>query len=110
MPDLYAVWERWAADVTESHTTTRRWSGSTPTPPSSCNRAAGRADSAARSRRCHPKAPRYWPACACAAGSVFQLDLRAMASIFLMRLIRAGISLTYAEFLDAVARMREVAS
>ena len=33
-----------------------------------------------------------------------------MASIFLMRLIRAGISLTYAEFLDAVARMREVAS
>ena len=36
MPDLYAQWERWAADVAESHTTSCRWSGSAPR------------------RRCHP--------------------------------------------------------
>ena len=37
MPDLYAQWERSAADVAESHTTSCRWSGSAPR------------------RRCHPR-------------------------------------------------------
>ena len=73
MPDLYAQWERWAADVTESHTTYLplvRFRSPT-TAVVLGDRAAGRAGL----RRAVPGAvsreARRWsrPGCACAAGS-----------------------------------------
>ena len=72
MPDLYAAWERWAADVTESHTTYLplvRFRS--PTPLSSWVTALLPCWTPPRcSWRCRPgRRRRYRPGCACAAGS-----------------------------------------
>jgi hypothetical protein len=113
MPDLYAQWERWAADVTESHTTYLplvRFRS--PTPLSSWVTALlAVLDSAALFLVLSPKAAPVVPA---------RLFLRS-GFICFNRIARAmgfdipdeadpeaGITLTYDEFLDAVARMREV--
>ena len=113
MPDLYAVWERWAADVTESHTTYLplvRFRS--PTPLSSWVTALlAVLDSAALFLALSPgKAPEV-PARLCLRSGFlcFNRIARAMGiDIPDEADPEAGISLTYAEFLDAVARMREV--
>src|SRR5271166_4458708 len=113
MPDLYAQWERWAADIAESHTTYLplvRFRS--PGPLSSWVTALlAVLDSAALFLALSPGIAPVVPARLCLRGG-FQC---------LGRIARAmgievpeepgpggGISLTYEEFLDAVARMREV--
>jgi hypothetical protein len=113
MPDLYAQWERWAADVAESHTTYLplvRFRS--PRPLSSWVTALlAVLDSAALFLALSPKIAPEVPA---------RLVLRGGLECF-TRIAQAmgidvpnepnpdgGISLTYEEFLDAVARMREV--
>ncbi len=113
MPDLYAQWERWAADVAESHTTylplvrfrspqaLSSWVTS----------LLAVLDSAALFLALSPKAAPEIPARLCirAGFSCFIRVARAMGfDIPLEADPDAGITLTYDEFLDAVARMREV--
>ena len=113
MPDLYAQWERWASDVTESHTTYLplvRFRS--PTPLSSWVTALlAVLDSAALFLALSPgKAPEV-PARLCLRGGFlcFNRIGRAMGYDLPDEADPdAGITLTYAEFLDAVARMREV--
>src|SRR6478672_5563518 len=113
MPDLYAAWERWAADVTESHTTYLplvRFRS--PTPLSSWVTALlAVLDSAALFLALSPGAAPEVPARLClrAGFLCFNRIARAMGfDIPEEADPKSGISLTYAEFLDAVARMRQV--
>ena len=113
MPDLYTQWERWAADVTESHTTYLplvRFRS--PTPLSSWVTALlAVLDSAALFLALSPGAAPEVPARLCLRGGFlcFNRIARAMGSDIPEEADpKSGISLTYAEFLDAVARMREV--
>jgi hypothetical protein len=113
MPDLYAQWERWAADVTESHTTYLplvRFRS--PTPLSSWVTALlAVLDSAALFLVLSPKAAPVVPARLCLRSGFLCFNRIARAMGFDIPEEadpEAGISLTYAEFLDAVARMREV--
>jgi hypothetical protein len=113
MPDLYARWEAWAADVAESHTTYPvlvRFRS--PGPLSSwVISLLAVLDSAALFLALSPKAAPVVPARLCLRGG-FRCFNR------IARTMRfdipdepdpdAGISLTYEDFLDAVARMREV--
>ena len=113
LPDLYARWERWAADVAESHTTYLplvRFRS--PRPLSSWVTALlAVLDSAALFLTLSPRSAPVVPA---------RLCLRAGFLCF-NRIARTmghqvpdepdpsgGISLSYPEFLDAVTRMREV--
>ncbi len=113
LPDLYARWERWAADVAESHTTYLplvRFRS--PRPLSSWVTALlAVLDSAALFLALSPKSAPVVPARLCLRGGFLCFD----------RIARAmgidvpdepdpsgGISLTYQEFLDAVTRMRKV--
>src|SRR5580693_7633252 len=113
MPDLYAQWERWAADVSESHTTylplvrfrspqaLSSWVTS----------LLAVLDSAAMFLALSPKAAPVIPARLCLRSGFlcFNRIARAMGfSIPDEPGPGAGTSLTYDEFLDAVARMREV--
>jgi len=113
MPDLYAQWERWASDVAESHTTylplvrfrspqaLSNWVTS----------LLSVLDSAALFMALSPKAAPEVPARLCMRSGFlcFNRVARAMGfSIPLEADPEAGISLTYDEFLEAVARMREV--
>jgi hypothetical protein len=113
MPDLYARWERWAADVAESHTTYLplvrfRSPGALS---SWVTALLAVLDSAAMFLALSPKAAPEIAARLCLRGGF----------LCLTRIARAlgidvpdepdpggGISLTYDEFLDAVERMREV--
>src|SRR6516165_1484027 len=113
MPDLYAVWERWAADVTESHTTYLplvRFRS--PTPLSSWVTALlAVLDSAALFLALSPKAAPVVPARLCLRSGFICFSRVARAMGFNIpdeADPEAGITLTYAEFLDAIARMREV--
>jgi hypothetical protein len=113
MPDLYAQWERWAADVTESHTTYLplvRFRS--PTPLSSWVTALlAVLDSAALFLVLSPKAAPVVPARLCLRSGFICFNRIARAMGFEIPEeadAGAGITLTYAEFLDAVARMREV--
>lgn len=113
MPDLYAAWERWAADVTESHTTYLplvRFRS--PTPLSSWVTALlAVLDSAALFLALSPGAAPEVPARLCLRGGFLCFNRIARAMGFDIPEEadpKAGISLTYAEFLDAVARMRQV--
>src|SRR5262245_25569008 len=113
LPDLYKQWERWAADVTESHTTYLplvRFRS--PGPLSSWVTALlAVLDSAALVLSLSPQTAPEVPARLCLrSGFVcFTRIAQAMG-------IRVpdepdpgrGITLTYQEFLDAIARMREV--
>jgi hypothetical protein len=113
MPDLYAQWERWAADVAESHTTYLplvRFRS--PGPLSSWVTALlAVLDSAALFLALSPKSAPVVPARLCLRGGFQCFD----------RIARAmgievpdepdperGISLSYEEFVEAVARMRTV--
>ena len=113
MPDLYAQWERWAADVAESHSTYLplvrfRSPGALS---SWVTALLAVLDSAAMFLALSPKAAPEVPARLCLRGgwACFTRIARAMGiDVPDEPDPRAGISLTYDEFLDAVDRMREV--
>jgi hypothetical protein len=113
MPDLYAQWERWAADIAESHTTYLplvRFRS--PQPLSSWVTALlAMMDSAALFLALSPKAAPVVPARLCLRSGFlcFNRIARAMGiEVPEEPDPGAGISLSYEEFLDAVARMRKV--
>jgi len=113
MPDLYEQWERWAADVAESHTTYLplvRFRS--PGPLSSwVTSLLAVLDSAAMFLALSPKAAPEIPARLCLRGgwTCFTRIAQAMGiDVPAEPDPGAGISLTYDEFLDAVDRMREV--
>jgi hypothetical protein len=113
MPDLYARWERWAADVTESHTTYLPLARfRSPTPLSSWVTALlAVLDSAALFLALSPGSAPEVPARLCLrAGHVcFNQVARAMGiDVADEPGLQGRISLTYEQFLDAVARLREV--
>ena len=113
MPALYAQWERWAADVAESHTTYQQLARfRSPQPLSSwVTSLLAVLDSAALFLALCPKSAPVIPARLCLRGGFqcFNRIARAMGfDIPDEPEPDAGIALTYAEFLDAVARMREV--
>ena len=113
MPELYARWERWASDVAESHTTYlplvrfRSPGGLS----SWVTSLLSVLDSAALFLALSPGAAPEVPARLCLrSGFVcFTRVARAMGFTIADEADpEAGISLTYDEFLDAVARMRKV--
>ena len=113
MPELYAQWERWAADVGESHTTYLplvRFRS--PAPLSSWVTALlAVLDSAALFLALSPQTAPEVPARLCLRTGFlcFNRIARAMGfDIADEADAEAGISLTYGEFLEAVNRMREV--
>jgi hypothetical protein len=113
MPDLYYRWERWAADVAESHTTYLQLARfRSPQPLSSwVTSLLSVLDSAALFLALSPTAAPVIPARLCLRGGFqcFNRIARAMGfDIPDEPEPDAVITLTYAEFLDAVARMREV--
>jgi hypothetical protein len=113
MPTLYAQWERWASDVAESHTTYLplvrfRSPGALSSWATSLLSVL---DSAALFLALSPKTAPVVPARLCLRSGFlcFNRIARAMGyDIPLEPDPQAGISLTHDEFLDAVARMREV--
>ena len=113
MPELYAQWERWAADIAESHTTYLplvRFRS--PGPLSSWVTALlAVLDSAALFLALSPEDAPVVPARLCLRGGFqcFNRIARAMG-IGVPEEVGpgTGISLTYEEFLEAVARMRKV--
>jgi hypothetical protein len=113
LPDLYAQWERWAADVAESHTTYLplvRFRS--PKPLSSWVTALlAVLDSAALYLALSPQAAPAVPARLCLRGGFQCLTQVARAMDIDVPEVadpNAGISLSYEEFLDAVARMQKV--
>ena len=113
LPDLYARWERWAADVAESHTTYLplvRFRS--PRPLSSWVTALlAVLDSAALFLALSPKSAPVIPARLCLRGGFlcFNQIARAMGiEVPEEPDPSGGISLSYQEFLGAIARMREV--
>jgi hypothetical protein len=113
LPDLYAQWERWAADVGESHTTYLplvrfRSPGSLS---SWVTALLAVLDSAAMFLVLSPKAAPEIPARLCLRGGwqCFNRIARAMGiDVPDEPDPGAGIRLTYDEFVDAIDRMREV--
>jgi hypothetical protein len=113
MPDLYAQWERWAADIAESHTTYLplvRFRS--PGPLSSWVTALlAVLDSAALFLALSPETAPVVPARLCLRGGFLCFNRIAGAMGIEVpdeRSSGGAISLTYEEFLEAVARMREV--
>ncbi len=113
MPDLYERWERWAADVAESHTTYLplvRFRS--PRPLSSWVTALlAVLDSAALFLSLSPKEAPVVPARLCLRAGFVCFRQIALAMGFEVPDepdAAAGISLTYDEFLEAVTRMRKV--
>jgi hypothetical protein len=113
LPDLYSRWERWAADVAESHTTYLplvRFRS--PRPLSSWLIAlVAVLDSAALYLALSPDAAPTVPARLCLRSGFECLTrvARAMGcDVPEVADPAVGISVTYAEFLEAVERMREV--
>ena len=113
LPDLYEQWERWAADVAESHTTYLplvRFRS--PQPYSSWVIALlAVLDSAALILSLSPEEAPTVPARLCLRSGFLCLSriARAMGIEVPQEADpKAGISLTYEEFLDAVARMGKV--
>src|SRR6476659_1309514 len=113
LPDLYERWERWAADVAESHTTYLplvRFRS--PRPLSSwVTGLLAVLDSAALLLALSPNVAPVVPARLCLRGGFLCFNQIARAMGISMPEEpdpNAGISLTYQEFLDAVARLREV--
>lgn len=113
LPDLYTQWERWAADVAESHTTylplvrfrsplgLSSWVTS----------LLAVLDSAALFLTLAPEDAPTLPARLCLRGGFFCLGRIARALGFEVPMEadpEAGITLTYEEFLDAVGRLHEV--
>jgi len=112
LPDLYGAWERWASDVAESHTTYPpliRFRS--PGPLSSWVTALlAVLDSAALFLALSPSAAPVIPARLCLRGGFecFNRVARAIGADIPEPAAEDGISLTYQEFLDAIARLREV--
>ena len=113
LPDLYGQWERWAADVAESHSTYLplvRFRS--PRPLSSWVTALlAVLDSAALMLVLSPKSAPVVPARLCLRGGFlcFGQIARAMGiDVPEEPDVAAGIKLTYEEFLDGVERMRKV--
>ena len=113
LPDLYARWERWAADVAESHTTYLplvRFRS--PRPLSSWVTALlAVLDSAALYLALSPNSAPVVPARLCLRGGFLCLNQIARAMGIAVPDEpdpHGGISLSYQEFLDAISRMREV--
>ena len=113
MPDLYAQWERWASDVAESHTSYLplvRFRS--PAPFSSwVTSLLSVLDSAALFLSLSPKTAPVVPARLCLRSGFLCFNRIARAMGFDIpdeADPNAGISLSYDEFLEAVARMREV--
>jgi hypothetical protein len=113
MPELYAQWERWASDVAESHTTYlplvrfRSPGGLS----SWVTSLLSVLDSAALFLALSPQAAPEVPARLCLRSGFLCFTRVARAMGFTIPSEadpEAGISLTYDEFLDAVARMRKV--
>ena len=113
MPQLYAQWERWASDVAESHTTYlplvrfRSPGGLS----SWVTSLLSVLDSAALFLALSPNAAPEVPARLCLRSGFLCFNRIARAMGFDIPLEadpEAGISLTYDEYLDAVARMRKV--
>jgi len=113
LPDLYGQWERWAADVGESHTTYLPlvWFRS-PRPLSSWVTALlAVLDSAAMYLALSPKAAPTVPARLCLRAGFECLTRIAQAMGCDVPSVpdpAAGISVTYAEFLEGIERLREV--
>jgi hypothetical protein len=113
MPELYGQWERWAADVAESHTTYLqlvrfRSPGALSSWVTSLLSVL---DSASLFLALSPTAAPVIPARLCLRSGFQCVNRIARAMGFDIPDepdSAAGISLTYEEFLDAVARMREV--
>jgi hypothetical protein len=113
MGDLYTQWERWAADVAESHTTYLQLVRfRSPQPLSSwVTSLLAMLDSAALFLALSPKAAPEIPARLFLRSGFSCINRIARAMGYDIPLEAdpdAGISLTYDEFLEAVARMREV--
>src|SRR6266480_2098131 len=113
LPDLYARWERWAADIAESHTTYLPLARfRSPLPLSSWVTALlAVLDSAALFLALAPASAPVVPARLCLRGGFlcFNRIARAMGiEVPDEPDPSGGISLSYQEFLDGVARMREV--
>jgi hypothetical protein len=113
MPDLYAQWERWAADVAESHTTYPvlvRFRSPQPLT-SWVTSLLSVLDSAALFLTLSPKAAPVVSARLCLRSGFLCFNRVAQALGFDIPLEadpEAGISLTHDEFLEAVDRLREV--
>jgi hypothetical protein len=113
MPDLYAQWERWASDIAESHTSYLplvrfRSPGALSSWVTSLLSVL---DSAALFLALSPEAAPEVPARLCLRSGFLCFTRIARAMGFTIpdeADPAAGISLTYDEFLDAVARMRKV--
>jgi hypothetical protein len=113
LPDLYGAWERWAADVAESHTTYLplvRFRS--PRPLSSWVTALlAVLDSAALILVLSPSVAPEVPARLCLrSGFLCFREIGRAMGVDLPEEVdpSGGISLTYQEFLDAIARMRTV--
>jgi DNA-binding MarR family transcriptional regulator len=113
LPDLYLGWERWSADVAESHTTYLplvRFRS--PLPFSSwVTSLLAVMDSAALILSLSPEQAPVVPARLCLRGGFGCLGRIARAMGFDVpdeADPEAGITLTYEQFLDAVSRLREV--
>jgi hypothetical protein len=114
LPDLYAQWERWAADIAESHTTYLplvRFRS--PRPMSSWVTALlAVLDSAALYLALSPEAAPVVPARLCLRSGFLCFGQIARAMGIEVPEEQGGdphISLTYEEFLDGIATMRKVA-
>lgn len=113
MPELYTRWERWAADVAESHTTYLplvRFRSPGPLSSWAISLLAV-LDSAAMFLALSPEAAPEIPARLCLRGGFqcFNRVARAMGTDIPMEADPStGISISYADFLAAIARLREV--
>ena len=113
LPEFYSQWERWAADVTESHVTYSPlvWFRSPSYEASWVTALLAVLDSAALYLSLCPDAAPAVPARLCLRSGLLCFGEVATSigiNVPAEPAPDAGISLTYAEFLDAVARLREV--
>jgi len=113
LPEFYNEWERWAADIAESHVTYSPlvWFRSPSYEASWVTSLLAVLDSAALYLSLCPEAAPAVPARLCLrAGLVCFGEVARSIGIDapVEPAQNAGISLTYAEFLDAVTRLREV--
>jgi hypothetical protein len=113
MPEFYSHWERWAADITESHVTYLPlvWFRSPSSEASWVTSLLAVLDSAALYLSLCPEAAPAVPARLCLRSGLlcFSEVARSMGvKVPSEPAPPATIGLTYAEFLDAVGRLREV--
>ncbi len=113
LPELYAQWERWAADVTESHVTYSPlvWFRSADPMASWVTALLAVLDSAALYLSLCPRAAPQLPARLCLRSGLmcFGQIARSMGiDVPEEPDVAAGISLTYGEYLEAITRLHEM--